>query len=74
MKRLVLLIGALFSYGLAAETFQANAQYCLVCHGSNAQGNAAIQAPNLTVLPEWYLQAQLHSFQAGWRADHAKDN
>jgi cytochrome c553 len=45
--------------------------YCLVCHGSDAAGNAAIEAPNLTILPPWYLRSQLHAFKArerGWDA------
>jgi len=49
--------------------------YCLVCHGSDAAGNAAIEAPNLTVLPPWYLRSQLHAFrrgERGWESgDHA---
>ncbi|WP_417356333.1 c-type cytochrome [Gallaecimonas pentaromativorans] len=51
----------------AAQAKEDNAQYCLVCHGSNAQGNASVKAPNLTVLPDWYLKEQLEGFQKGWR-------
>ena len=49
--------------------------YCLVCHGSDAGGNEAIAAPNLTGLSEAYLRAQLKAFQRGYRGrgegDHA---
>jgi len=72
MKRIVFMI-AMFAATVSAESLQPNAQYCLVCHGSNAQGNVAIQAPNLTVLPEWYLQKQLNGFRAGWRGGHGNN-
>lgn len=63
----------LFCVSVQAETFHQNAQYCLVCHGSNAQGNDAISAPNLAILPEWYLSAQLAAFQSGWRGHQTTD-
>lgn len=56
-----------------AETFHQDAQYCLVCHGSNAQGNEAISAPNLAILPDWYLSSQLQAFQSGWRGHQTTD-
>lgn len=56
-----------------AETFHQDAQYCLVCHGSNAQGNEAISAPNLAILPDWYLSTQLQAFQSGWRGHQTTD-
>lgn len=56
-----------------AETFHQDAQYCLVCHGSKAQGNEAISAPNLAILPDWYLSAQLQAFQSGWRGHQTTD-
>jgi len=37
--------------------------YCTPCHGPNATGNAGIEAPNLTGLPEWYIEAELHKFR-----------
>lgn len=63
----------LFAASLQAETFQQNAQYCLVCHGSKAQGNVAISAPNLAILPDWYLTAQLRAFQSDWRGHQTTD-
>ncbi len=63
----------LFATSLQAETFQPNAQYCLVCHGSKAQGNVAISAPNLAILPDWYLTAQLRAFQSDWRGHQSTD-
>ncbi|MGY5797412.1 c-type cytochrome [Rheinheimera faecalis] len=57
-----------------AETFHQDAQYCLVCHGSNAQGNEAISAPNLAILPDWYLSSQLQAFQSGWRGHQTTDS
>lgn len=63
----------LFCVSVQAETFHQNAQYCLVCHGSNAQGNDAISAPNLAILPDWYLSSQLEAFQSGWRGHQTTD-
>lgn len=63
----------LFCVSVQAETFHTDAQYCLVCHGSNAQGNEAISAPNLAILPDWYLFAQLQAFQSGWRGHQTTD-
>lgn len=63
----------LFFAQVQAETFHKDAQYCLVCHGSNAQGNEAISAPNLTILPGWYLSSQLQAFQSGWRGHQTTD-
>ncbi|OGO79090.1 MAG: hypothetical protein A2203_03045 [Chromatiales bacterium RIFOXYA1_FULL_46_5] len=63
----------LLCVSVQAETFHQDAQYCLVCHGSNAQGNEAISAPNLAILPDWYLSSQLESFQSGWRGHQTTD-
>lgn len=52
-----------------AELFET----CQPCHGDNAEGNADIEAPAIAGLPQWYIEAQLNSFQAGWRGKHAED-
>ena len=46
---------------------------CAPCHGDAAQGNPDIEAPAIAGLPQWYLEAQLQSFQEGWRGKHAQD-
>jgi cytochrome c553/enamine deaminase RidA (YjgF/YER057c/UK114 family) len=48
--------------------------YCLVCHGSDLGGNMAIAAPNLTQLQPWYIEAQLHAFARGYRANNPVDH
>ncbi len=40
---------------------------CVVCHGTDVQGNPAIRAPNLAVLPAWYLGNQITAFSNRWR-------
>lgn len=60
-----LLLGLLLA--LPALAASDDARYCLVCHGSNASGNATVAAPNLSILPGWYLKGQLHGFGQGWR-------
>jgi cytochrome c553 len=40
---------------------------CSACHGSNAEGNEALDAPNLRSLPDWYIVDELQKFKAGAR-------
>jgi cytochrome c oxidase subunit II len=42
-------------------------QTCSVCHGSNAEGNEALDAPNLRSLPDWYVVDELQKFRSGAR-------
>ena len=46
---------------------------CSPCHGSLGEGNPEIEAPAIAGLPQWYVEDQLNSFQAGWRGMHASD-
>ncbi|MFT6164439.1 MAG: cytochrome c oxidase subunit 2 [Zhongshania aliphaticivorans] len=48
-------------------------QPCVVCHGANGQGTAALQAPQLAGQADWYLYTQLKYFSTGWRGKHPKD-
>jgi len=52
-----------------AELFET----CQPCHGSAGQGNPDISAPAIAGLPQWYIEAQLTSFQNGWRGRHPED-
>jgi len=52
-----------------AELFET----CQPCHGTNGAGNPDIAAPAIAGLPRWYLEAQLTSFQQGWRGKHHLD-
>ena len=52
--------------GLVAAPPELN--HCAVCHGVELRGNPLVDAPNLSVLPPWYAQRQLESYQDGWRA------
>jgi cytochrome c oxidase subunit 2 len=45
---------------------------CTACHGQQAEGNRAVQAPALAGVPEWYVAQQLRNFRSGLRgADEA---
>ncbi|MEE4193172.1 MAG: c-type cytochrome [Halieaceae bacterium] len=46
---------------------------CGACHGANAQGNPALNAPNLATLDEAYLRRQYQNFQQGIRGSHPED-
>ncbi len=40
---------------------------CAACHGSAAEGNAALNAPGLAGQSDWYLLRQLKKFRSGAR-------
>jgi cytochrome c oxidase subunit 2 len=46
---------------------------CASCHGPQGEGNVAMNAPNLTILPAWYIERQLRYFQQGIRGAHEND-
>ena len=50
------------------------AQYatCLACHGDQAQGNQALNAPRLNHLEPVYVAAQLVKFRSGVRGGEGK--
>jgi cytochrome c553 len=65
------LVAALVSGVAAAEN---PFDYCLLCHGSNANGNYGIRAPKLSGMEPWYLTRQLENFAAGIRGTPADDH
>ncbi len=52
---------------------QAAYTVCLACHGPQAAGNEALNAPPLARQADWYLVAQLEKFRKGLRGTHEKD-
>jgi cytochrome c oxidase subunit 2 len=64
------LVAALMSTAVAAEN---PFDYCLLCHGANANGNYGIRAPKLSGMEPWYLTRQLENFAAGIRGVPADD-
>jgi len=48
--------------------------YCLLCHGAAANGNAGIRAPKLSGMEPWYLTRQLENFAAGIRVKPSADD
>lgn len=48
-------------------------ELCAQCHGAEGMGNAAIEAPSINGLPEWYLSATLEKFKMGGRGTHFDD-
>jgi cytochrome c553 len=46
---------------------------CVACHGADAAGNQALNAPELAGADDWYLFAQLLKFKAKIRGDGAVD-
>jgi cytochrome c oxidase subunit 2 len=56
-----------------ADKGQAGYALCQTCHGANAEGIEAMNAPSLLGLPDWYIVTQLKNYKAGIRGYHAKD-
>jgi cytochrome c553 len=75
MKRLMAAFAVIVA--LACMTSSAKAgndfDHCLLCHGSNANGNYGIRAPKLSGVEPWYLARQLENFAAGVRGAPADD-
>ncbi len=46
---------------------------CGACHGEDAEGNEALNSPDLTVISDAYLVRQVRNFQSGSRGAHADD-
>ena len=46
---------------------------CAACHGAQAEGNPAMNAPKLSGQADWYLSRQLHQFKSGARGTQEKD-
>ncbi len=61
------LLLALVSSLVAAASAENKFDYCLLCHGTNANGNVGIRAPKLSGMEPWYLARQLENFAAGVR-------
>ncbi len=46
---------------------------CAYCHGGDAEGIQAINAPRMAGMTDWYLASQLKNFREGIRGGHPKD-
>ncbi len=46
---------------------------CVACHGAQAEGLQAMNAPRLTGVDTWYAAGQLNNFKKGIRGAHADD-
>lgn len=75
MKRLIAPLVVIFALAFMVSAAKAGNtfDYCLLCHGSNANGNSGIRAPKLSGMEPWYLARQLENFAAGVRGAPADD-
>lgn len=56
-----------------AEKGKAYYAVCQTCHGPKAEGNQALNSPNLQGLQDWYMIRQIKNFKEGIRGTHPKD-
>jgi cytochrome c553 len=74
MKRLdVLAAGIALALVVGSASAGNDFDYCLLCHGSNANGNYGIRAPKISGMEPWYLARQLENFASGARGVPADD-
>ncbi len=75
MKRLIAAFAVIVALACMASSAKAgnSFDYCLLCHGSNANGNVGIRAPKLSGVEPWYLARQLENFAAGVRGTPGED-
>jgi cytochrome c553 len=72
-RRLALAVLAGYAAIAAGARAQNEFDYCLLCHGANANGNYGIRAPKLSGMEPWYLMRQLEQFAGGNRGAAADD-
>ncbi len=61
---------------IEGDAVEGNKQFqskCGACHGTNGQGNDALNSPKLTGIGDAYLVRQVKAFQQGLRGTHADD-
>jgi len=74
MRRSFAFLAALAALVTSAAAGAGNKfDYCLLCHGANANGNYGIRAPKISGMEPWYLARQLENFAAGARGVPAAD-
>ena len=59
--------------GNVAEGQKRFTSVCIACHGADAHGTQAMNAPPLNRQADWYLVAQLKKFKSGMRGAHPQD-
>ena len=69
----VSLIAIALLIALPAEAAEHEFAQCVLCHGTDANGNIGIHAPKLAGLERWYIARQLQAFRTGQRGTHADD-
>jgi cytochrome c553 len=75
MRRLVAAFAVIVALAFMVSSARAGNEfdYCLLCHGANANGNYGIRAPKLSGMESWYLARQLENFASGVRGLPAAD-
>jgi cytochrome c oxidase subunit 2 len=72
--RTKLLVAAVVASLAGAAGAENKFDYCLLCHGAAANGNAGIRAPKISGVEPWYLTRQLENFAAGIRGIPSNDD
>jgi cytochrome c oxidase subunit 2 len=72
---LLVILGGATAVQAAGDVAKGKALYniCAACHGVNAEGTAALNAPANAGQDPWYMTRQLNNFRAGIRGAHPDD-
>jgi cytochrome c553 len=72
VKKTALAAAVAFAF-MASANAGNDFDYCLLCHGADANGNVGIRAPKISGMEPWYLARQLENFATGVRGVPAED-
>lgn len=74
MRILVRLLCVAWLFGPALlQAAEPDLGICMLCHGSEARGNAAVRAPRIAGMEAWYLKQQLAAYRANLRGTSPED-
>lgn len=68
-----LLAAALVFAAAPANAAEPDLAICMLCHGTEARGNAAVRAPRIAGMEAWYLKQQLDAYRANLRGSNPED-
>ncbi len=73
-RTLARLLAAAFAFVASlSNAAEPDLAICMLCHGTEARGNAAVRAPRIAGMEAWYLKQQLGAYRADLRGTNPDD-